>query len=111
MVRFTIYLEVIEKENLIHKAAENGRYLISKLQELSTEYSDLISNVRGLGLFCAYDLSSADVRNRLIDIIQEEGALVLGCGQKSIRFRPHLNISIEDIDLGVSIMRNALKRL
>ena len=33
-VRFTIYLELIEKENLVKKAAENGAYLLSKLLEL-----------------------------------------------------------------------------
>ena len=33
MVRFTIYLELIEKENLVEKAAENGAYLLSKLLE------------------------------------------------------------------------------
>mgnify|MGYP001214187939 FL=1 len=111
MVRFTIYLEVIEQENLIHQAEENGSYLLLKLQELAIEHLDLISNVRGKGLFCAYDLQTPEQRDKLILLLQEEGALVLGCGRKSIRFRPHLNITKEDIDSGISIMRNALTRL
>ena len=34
MVRFTLYLEVIEKEGLVEKAAENGEYVLDKLVSL-----------------------------------------------------------------------------
>lgn len=111
MVRFTIYLEVIEQENLVQKAAENGNYLLSKLLELEADYSGLVSNARGKGLFCAYDLPSGEQRDKMTGLLQEEGALVLGCGHQSIRFRPHLNISKEEIDTGLSMMRSALARL
>ena len=108
MVRFTIYLEVIEQENLVQKATENGNYLLSKLHELEADHPRLVSNARGKGLFCAYDLPSGEQRDRMTELLQEEGALVLGCGHQSIRFRPHLNISKEEIDSGLSMMRSAL---
>ena len=111
MVRFTIYLEVIEQENLVQKATENGNYLLSKLHELEADHPRLVSNARGKGLFCAYDLPSGEQRDRMTELLQEEGALVLGCGHQSIRFRPHLNISKEEIDTGLSMMRSALARL
>ena len=111
MVRFTIYLEVIEQENLVQKAADNGKYLQNHLQRLEADHQGLVSNFRGQGLFCAFDLPNDDKRDSLIKLIAEEGALMLGSGHKSIRFRPHLNINQNEIDTGISMIRKALGRL
>jgi L-lysine 6-transaminase len=110
MVRFTLYLEIIEKENLVAKALETGTYLLCQLEKLSEEYSN-ITNVRGKGLFCAFDLPSGDDRDVLANLIAKEGALILGCGLKSIRFRPHLIITPDEIDLGISMIKKALAKL
>lgn len=111
MVRFTIYLELIEKDDLVNKASENGKYLLSCLSSLQDEYGGLISNTRGRGLFCAYDLPSSDHRDRLITNMETEGAIILGCGHNSIRFRPHLNISKSEIDKAMTMMKNAISKL
>ena len=110
MVRFTLYLEIIEKENLVAQASETGTYLLSQLEKLSEEFSN-ISNARGKGLFCAFDLPNGDDRDVLANLIAKEGALILGCGLKSIRFRPHLNITRDEIDLGISMIKKALAKL
>ncbi len=111
MVRFTLYLDIIEKENLVQAAKKNGLYLQNKLYELQNEFSGVVSNVRGLGLFCAFDLPNGEQRNKLSGLIAEEGALILGCGHQSLRFRPHLNISKEELNQGIDIIREALRRL
>jgi len=111
MVRFTLYLDVIEQEGLVKKAEENGAYLLSQLQKLELDHSGLVSNTRGRGLFCAYDLPSSEQRDKMTGLLQDEGALVLGCGHNSIRFRPHLNIKREEIDLGINMMRKALTQI
>ncbi|SVE30412.1 uncharacterized protein METZ01_LOCUS483266, partial [marine metagenome] len=54
---------------------------------------------------------NSDQRDNLIKLIAEEGALMLGSGNRSIRFRPHLNINQDEIDTGVSMIRKALGRL
>ncbi len=111
MVRFTIYLEVIEKEKLLDKAYLNGKYLLSSLEKLESEFIELVSNSRGKGLWCAFDLPNSKTRDQLINLIQREGALILGSGHKSIRFRPHLNISKSEIDIAIEIISKALKKL
>ena len=111
MVRFTIYLELMEKENLVKKAAENGAYLLSKLLELQKNSQGLVSNSRGRGLFCAYDLPTPLHRDQLIQNMEKEGALILGCGHRSIRFRPHLNISKDEIDMAILMIKNSLAHL
>ena len=111
MVRFTIFLEIIEKENLLDNAYLNGKYLISSLNKLELEFDGLVSNSRGKGLWCAFDLPNSKARDNLIDEIFNEGALILGSGHRSIRFRPHLNIKKSEIDIAVDIIRKALLKL
>ena len=111
MVRFTLYLEVIEKEGLVQIAAENGEYVLDKLQALQKKYGDVVSNSRGKGLFCAFDLPNGDMQDNLLSLIADEGALMLGCGTHSIRFRPHLNISQDEIDTGFEMIERAIQKL
>ncbi|MBH10371.1 MAG: L-lysine 6-transaminase [Candidatus Marinimicrobia bacterium] len=110
MVRFTMYLEIIEKERLVDKAEKNGKYLLNKLEKLQDEFFPLVNNARGRGLFCAFDLPDSETRDSIVSGIMNEGAVILGSGIKTMRFRPHLNISQSEIDLGISIITKALER-
>ena len=111
MVRFTIYLEIIEKEDLINRASESGHYLLKQLMNLENEYPELVSNSRGRGLFCAFDLPSPNSRDDLALALMENKVIVLGSGERSIRFRPHLNIKKEEIDIGISAIRKSLNKI
>ena len=109
MVRFTLCLEIIEQENLISQVVENGAYLKLGIETIQSRY-DNVSNARNLGLFGAFDLPNTKDRDKLIGLIADEGALMLGCGYSSIRFRPHLNISKSEIDQGLEMINRALSR-
>ncbi len=111
MVRFSMYLEVIEKEKLVDTAVVNGKYLLQEIIKIQSDFPNVICNSRGKGLFCAFDLESGEKRDKLRGLIQEQGAIMLGCGPKTIRFRPPLNISTDEIDFGMACIRRALKRL
>jgi len=111
MVRFSMYLEVIEQEKLVQKAATTGEYLLNEISKMQSDFPEVIFNARGKGLFCAFNLESGEKRDELRGLIQEEGAIMLGCGPKTIRFRPPLNISKDEIDFGIASIRRALKRL
>ena len=111
MVRITLYLEIIAAEDLVNQAATNGDYLVAKLHDIQADFDGLVSNVRGRGLFAAFDLPDGAARDNLADLIIAEGALILGSGKKAIRFRPHLNITREEIDLADDIIRRAIARL
>ena len=109
MARTTIYLEIIRDEGLLEKAEVTGRHLLYRIEALQDEFSGFVSNARGRGLLCAFDLPSSDDRNKLIEKIMDNGALILGCGKKSIRFRPSLNISTDNIDRGIEIIEQSIK--
>lgn len=111
MMRFMMYLEVIEKEGLVERAGKSGEYLREHLMELQATHPDQISNVRGRGLMCAFDLPSTEQRNRLLKALWQQGVLILGSGIGTIRFRPPLNISREEIDTGIRMIDESLRTL
>ncbi|MFC1724106.1 L-lysine 6-transaminase [candidate division KSB1 bacterium] len=110
MVRFTKYLEIIDEENLVENAAIMGAYLLDNLKTISKEY-DQISNVRGKGLMIAFDFESHESRIKFKDILFKNKIMVLPCGPWSIRFRPALNISKDEIDIALDATRKTLKEM
>ena len=111
MVRCKRILEIIESEGLVDAADRQGAYLLTKLKDLQTRFSDIISNVRGQGLLCAFDLPDPEYRKRFAEQCARARVLVVGCGPKSIRFRPHLNINATEIDQGMKVMADVLADL
>ena len=111
MVRATRMLEIIQEENLVENARIVGTYLLENLLKLEKDFPSLISNSRGLGLFCALDLDSKEQRELLKTKAYEKGLILIGCGERTIRFRPPLNISTREVDEGVAIIRSCLKEI
>jgi len=108
MVRSKLILDVIKNEKLVENAKKVGDHLKFQLNIIQEEYPNLISNVRGLGLMCSFDLPTSDLRNKFRDNCYNEKLMILGCGEKSIRFRPPLNITEKEIDKGLTIIRKVL---
>ncbi|MHA1218605.1 MAG: L-lysine 6-transaminase [Candidatus Heimdallarchaeaceae archaeon] len=109
--RVTKYLEIIEKENLVDNAAKMGEYMLKQVKELQADFPEKISNSRGRGLFTAFDLESAEMRDQIRKDSYAKELLILGCGEKTIRFRPYLNVTPEEIDECMDILRDVIKNL
>lgn len=106
MVRFGKILDIIEEDNLVENAAEVGNYLVSKLKELCAQH-DHLSNPRGLGLFAAIDLPDSHSRDAVISECMQNGLMILSCGPNTVRFRPPLTITKQQIDEGLDILTKA----
>ena len=107
MVRFDRALEIIEEDDLVSNAAAVGDHLLDNLREIESD-SNHVSGARGLGMMCAFDLPSAEIRNAVLDRCMDDGVIILGCGTKSIRFRPPLTITTDEIDQGLAVLRQAV---
>ena len=105
MIRFKLILEVIENENLVENARIQGEYFLTKLHELKSSNAQ-ITNIRGKGLFIAFDLDDKENRNQFIKDCFDRQLMVLPCGEKTIRFRPHLNVTQAQIDQAIEIMKS-----
>jgi L-lysine 6-transaminase len=108
MVRSKFILDVIKNENLVDNARKVGDHLKYQLELIQNEFPKLINNVRGLGLMCSFDLPTAELRDKFRETCYNEKLMILGCGEKSIRFRPPLNITESEIDKGLTIIRKVL---
>jgi len=109
MVRCRKYLEVIKEENLVKNAETQGKRLLEGLIEIENKYPDKVNNARGLGLMCAFDATTSEKRDGLNKKLFANDLLVLGCGEKTIRFRPPLIIHEEEIDKALEILDKTLK--
>lgn len=111
MVRAQRYLEIIRDENLVENARIEGDYMINQVHALAEEFPNVISNARGKGLMIAFTLTEAQMRDVLRQKCYDEGLILIGCGDRSIRFRPALNITREEIDMGMKVIREQVKEL
>ena len=109
MVRCQKYLEVIDEEKLIKNAEIQGKRLLEGLEEIAQKYPDRIFNARGRGLMCAFDLSTPEKRDEIKEKLYANDLIVLGCGATTIRFRPPLIISSEEVDEALTILNKAAK--
>ena len=111
MVRAGRILEIIESDNLIEAAGPKGRRLVSGLEAISTE-TGKISNVRGRGLFVACDVPTPAERDALVtDLRRTEHVIVLPCGVRSVRFRPALSVSEDELDEAVAAVSRSVARI
>ena len=108
MVRFDRILEIMEEEHLVEHAGTVGEHLQSRLHELANSFP-AVTNVRGRGLMTAFTLPTPEYRDRVKQQTYEEGAIILGCGERSIRFRTPLTITEGEVDEGMACIHRALE--
>jgi L-lysine 6-transaminase len=111
MLRAARMLEVIERDGLVDRAARMGDRLLRGLQELARNHEDLVGNARGRGLMCAVDLPEEETRDRVVRTCLEDGLIVLPSGTVSVRFRPALTISEQEIDEAIERLDGTLKKV
>lgn len=110
-------LAVIEEEGMLENARVVGAHAIEKLRLLD---SPLIKEVRGVGLMLGIELAAdfsakVNVAGRspslfLVEALHMAGLLTVPSGTHAIRWLPPLNVSREEIDEAVEILRGVLSR-
>lgn len=109
MVRVVQEVKIVEEEGLVPAAAHKGKYLASGLQKLGSRAGSPLRNVRGMGLYQGFSLPSPQARAGLIELAREKhDLLLLGAGKESIRTRPNLSVSEEDVERFLGILRDLL---
>ena len=111
MVRCTRFLEILQEEKLLENSTTVGARLLAGLETLQRERPDLVSNARGKGLMCAIDLPDGETRDRVADAMYQNGAIILGCGVRSLRFRPPLDVTVAEIEEGIGLVRRSLQQV
>jgi L-lysine 6-transaminase len=82
-----------------------GKHLVDGLAAITE-----VDNVRGRGLFVALDLPTREERDATLQRLhRDEHVLILGGGERSIRFRPALTINEDELDLAVAAVARAVR--
>ena len=110
MVRCTHILRIIEEEQLVDNARVQGALLLAELQKLADEFPHLVTNARGRGLMCAFDAPDSHTRDQLVKAFFQQKLLLVGCGSRSIRFRPHLIVTAAEIAQAMDIIRDVMRK-
>ena len=104
-------LEIIQDndtgEGLMWNAFRKGLELREKLKDISTNVID----IRGFGLMCAVEFTTKDLRDKAVNALFENGLLTLGCGEKTLRMLPRLDVTSEEIDEAVMIFKKTFNAL
>jgi L-lysine 6-transaminase len=112
MVRFVQEMKIVEREDLIARARTNGALLSEGLRALERAFPHLLANVRGLGLYQGFTLPSAECRDQLAELaLNREHLLLLPAGASSIRTRPNLSVTAEEVGLFLNMLRRCLEML
>ncbi len=111
MVRFSSILKIITEDNLVKNAQIRGKELLGGLQKIANSFPHIVTNARGKGLMCAFDLKDGPSRDRSIRELVTQKLLVVGCGTQSVRLRPHLIINKEEVAKILGIIEKAVRKI
>ena len=111
MVRFVQEMKIVKREKLIEQVPKKSEYLYQKLEDLYFNYGYTF-NARGVGLYQGFSVMNREVRNKITECaLQEQNLLLMWAGTDSIRLRPNLNVSFEEIDLFAEKMAKVLEKI
>ncbi len=108
MVRFDRYLEIMEEESLVENAARRGAELLAGLRQLAASDRWEIAAARGRGLLCAFDLPDTAARDGFLERAWENGLLILGCGPRTVRYRPALSLTAAEVERVLDLTARSL---
>jgi L-lysine 6-transaminase len=55
-------------------------------------------------LFCAFSCKDSKLRDKIVKKLFDNGLMMIGCGEKTLRFRPPVSIKKEHINEGMTIL-------
>ncbi|MDY0315591.1 MAG: aminotransferase class III-fold pyridoxal phosphate-dependent enzyme [Bacteroidales bacterium] len=100
MLRFVQEWKIVQEEKLLEQIEEKAKYLILKLKKLQEKFPNIIGNIRGLGIYQGFSLKKEGDKAKLVDLaLENENLLLLAAGKDTIRLRPPLDMTMQDVDL------------
>jgi 4-aminobutyrate aminotransferase len=99
-------LDAIEEYDLMGNATERGQQATELLSDAGLPG---VVDVRGLGLLLAVEFDTPERRAGVIEAALDRGLLTLGCGKKAIRLLPPLDVTDREIEMGISILVDAIE--
>lgn len=108
-------IDLVEKEYM-HNAAVQGEYILDALEEMKSHHPSLMhGRIQGHGLMIGAELvldekrtPAHNLRNRVERIAIDNGLLILGAGESTLRFCPPLMIDRDTVQRGLEVFDTTL---
>lgn len=111
MVRFGLLYEEIERNDLMARAADMDSVLRAGLERVVASSNGLYSAPRSRGLVGAISCVDGDLRDAVLrSALADEHCLLLPCGTRSIRWRPSLTVTEEELHRSFEVVEACLAR-
>lgn len=99
-IRSSYILDAIEKHSLLERVNRNSAII-------SAELSDIYDNYRSVGHLIAFDFKNKKERDGFVSNAYSNHLLLNPTGEKSIRIRPNLAFSDNELDNFLSIIKSS----
>ena len=101
-------MDIIFKKGFLGNVTKNGKYFLSELNKLKEKYPKIIKEVRGKGLLlglCLYKDQTNFIKKLL-----DNKLLTVRAAENVVRLLPPLNVTKQEINLGLKIIDNVCKK-
>jgi 4-aminobutyrate aminotransferase len=105
-VQGVLTLEAIEEYDLLDNTVERGRQMTELVVDAD---HDSVVDVRGKGLMLGVEFDTKERRDAVIDAALKRGLLTLGCGYKTLRLLPPLDVTEREIALAAELLFEAIE--
>jgi acetylornithine/succinyldiaminopimelate/putrescine aminotransferase len=102
-------VRTVKEQGLVEHAAEVGRYLLGRLEELAARHAS-VAGVRGLGLMAAIDLKEERAGDLVVAALKR-GIIINNTGPRTARMVPPLIITQAEVDEAIAALDGALADL
>ena len=105
--------DIIREDDLINKSKELGSYLNERLHSAKLEFPEMITEIRGIGLWYAIDVSPKKITMPLVNEMQSRGVIVGSMlnSEGTIRIAPPLTIRPAEIDAFIGVLKISLRTM
>lgn len=102
--------DIIEKEGLVERAGELGEYLRDGLRDIQRSHPRRLVAIRGIGLWCAFDVDPPELAQPLVTDMGRRGVVVGSMlnSEGTVRVAPPLVIERAEIDRFIDVLGSAI---
>ncbi|SQI35063.1 Acetylornithine/succinyldiaminopimelate aminotransferase [Leminorella richardii] len=104
--------DAINSPEVLSGVQGRHEYIVSRLAEINQRYG-VFADVRGLGLLIGAELSAdySGMAREFLAAAVDSGLMLLNAGPSVLRFAPSLVIPMEDLQIGMERLENAVKQV
>jgi len=103
MIRCKYILKAYSEYSILDNVNDVGPYLLEGLKGI-----DSLKDVRGVGLMLAFDFDTKVDREFFLGKVLGEGLLVNTAGDTTVRLRPNLNLTRDEADEALAIIKRCV---